>query len=113
MDSHARGPFHHLSTDLEEPLAEAGKLGPDERHPARHPVAQGEHQPVGRGVQHQAELVGEQAVAVGAAGRRCISNRVFQSYEDILNHCCHTWNNLVSQPARIAYIGTRKCAHGF
>ena len=25
-----------------------------------------------------------------------LSNRVFQSYEDILDHCCHAWNNLVS-----------------
>ena len=42
-----------------------------------------------------------------------LSNRVFQSYEDILDHCCHAWNNLVSHPARIASIGTRKWAHGF
>ena len=42
-----------------------------------------------------------------------LSNRVFQSYEDILDHCCHAWNNLVSQPARIASIGTREWAHGF
>ena len=42
-----------------------------------------------------------------------LSNRVFQSYEDILDHCCHAWNNLVSQPDRIASIGTRKWAHGF
>ena len=42
-----------------------------------------------------------------------LSNRVFQSYEDILDHCCHAWNNLVSQPERIASIGTRKWAHGF
>ena len=42
-----------------------------------------------------------------------LSNRVFQSYEDILDHCCQAWNNLVSQPDRIASIGTRKWAHGF
>ncbi len=30
-----------------------------------------------------------------------LSNRVFQSYDDILDHCCQAWNNLVSQPARI------------
>ena len=42
-----------------------------------------------------------------------LSNRVFQSYDDILDHCCHAWNNLVSQPARIKSIGTRKWAHGF
>ena len=42
-----------------------------------------------------------------------LSNRVFKNYDDILNHCCQAWNNLVSQPARIASIGTRKWAHGF
>ncbi len=42
-----------------------------------------------------------------------LSNRVFKSYDDILDHCCHAWNNLASQPARIASIGTRKWAHGF
>ena len=42
-----------------------------------------------------------------------LSNRVFQSYDDILDHCCQAWTNLVSQPMRIASIGTRKWAHGF
>ncbi len=42
-----------------------------------------------------------------------LSNRVFQSYDDILDRCCQAWNNLVSQPARIASIGTRKWANGF
>ncbi len=42
-----------------------------------------------------------------------LSNRVFQSYDDILDHCCNAWNNLASQPARIASIGTRKWANGF
>ncbi len=42
-----------------------------------------------------------------------LSNRVFQSYDDILDHCCHAWNNLVSQPARIASIGNRKWTNEF
>ena len=42
-----------------------------------------------------------------------LSNRVFKSYGDILDHCCHAWNNLASQPARIASIGNRKWAYGF
>ncbi len=37
-----------------------------------------------------------------------LSNRVFQNYDDILDHCCQAWNNLVSRPPRIASIGTRK-----
>ena len=39
-----------------------------ERHAAGHGVAQREHQPVGGGVQDEAELVGERALAGGAAG---------------------------------------------
>jgi transposase len=42
-----------------------------------------------------------------------LSNRVFKSYEDILDHCCHAWNNLVDQPWRIMSIGLREWAHGF
>src|SRR6266705_3224412 len=26
-----------------------------------------------------------------------LSNRIFRSYEDILDHCCHAWNKLVDQ----------------
>ena len=46
------------------------KLTIDEikRHPAGHGIAQGEHQPVGRGVQDEAELVGERALAGGPVG---------------------------------------------
>ena len=42
-----------------------------------------------------------------------LSNRVFKNYDDILDHCCQAWNNLVSQPERITSIGTRKWANGF
>ena len=42
-----------------------------------------------------------------------LSNRVFQSYDDILDHCCEAWNKIVSQPDRITSIGNRKWAHGF
>ena len=31
-----------------------------------------------------------------------LSNRVFQSYEDILDHCCHAWNNLVSNSQNVS-----------
>jgi hypothetical protein len=36
-----------------------------------------------------------------------LSNRVFKSYDDILDHCCHAWNKLVDQPRRIMSIGLR------
>jgi len=42
-----------------------------------------------------------------------LSNRVFRSYEDILDHCCAAWNRLADQPWTIMSIGLRDWAHGF
>ena len=42
-----------------------------------------------------------------------LSNRVFKSYDDIVDHCCFAWNRLIDQPWTIMSIGTRKWAHGF
>lgn len=42
-----------------------------------------------------------------------LSNRIFASYEDILDHCCFEWNKLISQPWRIMSLGLRQWAHGF
>ncbi len=42
-----------------------------------------------------------------------LSNRVFQSYDDILDHCCHAWNKLVDRPWTIMSIGLRDWAHRF
>ena len=39
-----------------------------------------------------------------------LSNRVFDSHRDILDHCCFAWNNLVDQPWRIMSIGMRDWA---
>ena len=39
-----------------------------------------------------------------------LSNRVFQSYADIVDHCCEAWNKLVDQPWHIMTIGRRKWA---
>ena len=36
-----------------------------------------------------------------------LSNRVFKSYDDIVDHCCDAWNKLVDQPWRIMSIGMR------
>jgi hypothetical protein len=27
-----------------------------------------------------------------------LSNRVFKSYDDLVDHCCETWNKLIDQP---------------
>lgn len=42
-----------------------------------------------------------------------LSNRVFQSYGDIIDHCCSAWNKLVDQPWTIMSIGLRDWAHRF
>ena len=41
-----------------------------------------------------------------------LSNRVFASYDDIVDHCCDAWNNLIDQPWIIMSIGMRDWAHG-
>ncbi len=40
-----------------------------------------------------------------------LSNRIFRSHRDILDHCCHAWNRLVAQPWTIMSIGLREWAH--
>ncbi len=40
-----------------------------------------------------------------------LSNRIFKSHNDILDHCCFAWNQLIKQPWRIMSIGLRDWAH--
>jgi putative transposase len=40
-----------------------------------------------------------------------LSNRVFKSGDDIVDHCCNAWKKLVAQPWRIMSIGLRHWAH--
>ena len=40
-----------------------------------------------------------------------LSNRVFKSYNDIIDHSCFAWNQLIDQPWRIMSIGLRNWAH--
>ena len=40
-----------------------------------------------------------------------LSNRVFESYGDILEHACAAWNRLTDQPWRIMSIGLRDWVH--
>ena len=30
-----------------------------------------------------------------------LSNRIFKSYDDILDHCCYAWNKLIDKPSKI------------
>ena len=41
-----------------------------------------------------------------------LSNRVFLSHDDIVDHCCYAWNKLQSQPWRIMSIGLRQWPNG-
>jgi len=40
-----------------------------------------------------------------------LSNRVFTSYDDIIDHCCEAWNKLVDRPWTIMSIGMRDWAY--
>ena len=40
-----------------------------------------------------------------------LSNRIFKSYDDIVDHCCYAWNTLVDRPWQIMSIGLRQWAH--
>lgn len=37
-----------------------------------------------------------------------LSNRVFESYDQIIALCCHAWNKLIDQPWKIMSIGLRQ-----
>lgn len=39
-----------------------------------------------------------------------LSNRVFETYNDIVDACCDAWNWLIKQPERITAIGSRSWA---
>lgn len=40
-----------------------------------------------------------------------LSNRIFKSYNDIVEHCCDAWKTLTDQPWRIRSIGFREWVH--
>ena len=41
-----------------------------------------------------------------------LSNRIFSSYDNVVDHCCFAWNRLVDQPWRIMTLGLRSWARG-
>jgi transposase len=41
-----------------------------------------------------------------------LSNRIFDSVDALLDHCCHAWNKFEAQPRTIMSIGLRDWAHG-
>jgi len=40
-----------------------------------------------------------------------LSNRVFKSYDDVVDHCCYAWNTLLHQPWKIMSIARRDWAN--
>ncbi len=40
-----------------------------------------------------------------------LSNRVFDTYDAILDHCCEAWSKLIDPPWRIVSIGMRDWDH--
>jgi hypothetical protein len=40
-----------------------------------------------------------------------LSNRLFKSFDDIVDHCCDAWNKLIDQPLRIMSVGSRDWVH--
>lgn len=41
----------------------------------------------------------------------CLSNRVFETYDDIVDASCDAWNRLIALPETITSIGLRNWAH--
>jgi putative transposase len=39
-----------------------------------------------------------------------LSNRIFKSFDEIVDHCCYAWNTLIDQPWKIMSIGLREWA---
>src|SRR5215472_2221865 len=37
-----------------------------------------------------------------------LSNRIFKSFDDIVDHCCYAWNTLIDQPWKIMSIARRE-----
>src|SRR5215467_10484711 len=39
-----------------------------------------------------------------------LSNRIFKSFDDIVDHCCYAWNTLIDQPWKVMSIARRDWA---
>jgi hypothetical protein len=37
-----------------------------------------------------------------------LSNRIFKSFDDIVDHCCYAWNTLIDAPSRPQYLDGRR-----
>jgi|ERR1700677_1866670 hypothetical protein len=71
-----------------------------------------------RAIQHHADPVPGKVPRAEPAGkhlailaRQLLSNRIFKSFHDTVDHCCDAWNKLINQPWRIMSIGLRDWAY--
>jgi hypothetical protein len=72
------------------------------------------HGPATADVQSSARWILRQAQDIWQFMRdNWLSNRVFTSYENLLDHCCEAWNRLIDQLWRIMSIGMRDWADEF
>jgi hypothetical protein len=39
-----------------------------------------------------------------------LSNRIFTSFDNIVDHCCYAWNTLIDQPCKIMSVARRNWA---
>jgi hypothetical protein len=39
-----------------------------------------------------------------------LSNRIFKSFEEIVDHCCYAWDTLIDQPWKIMSVARRDWA---
>lgn len=42
-----------------------------------------------------------------------LSNRIFDAYDNIVDHCAHAWNKLAARPWTIMSIGMRVWANAY
>jgi hypothetical protein len=93
-------------------------------HPARTPpsssIKMAAFQPARRSAQHHAHPAARQAPRTEPPGKRWqfmrenwLSNRVFDSDQQIVDFCREAWNSLSDQPWRIMSIGSRERASRF
>jgi len=54
------------------------------------------------------------STAKKTSGSSCVkiglSNRIFKSFDNIVDHCCYAWNTLIDQPWKIMSIARREWA---
>ena len=106
LDRKAPGPASKLNDDQRRALAALVDSGPI---PAIHGVVRWRLKDLAQWLfeEHRVSLMWQ------FVRDNWLSNRIFNSYEEIVDLGCAAWNKLVEQPWIIMSIGLREWAHGF